>query len=184
MRKGSNIFHWLFGAILGIVAIFAVAQSTGIHVQGIQSYIWPCILSLSGASLTTFLFLHHGVGKVKLTAKATWSDLQQKQHSIMGFLIAVAGVVEILRVAGALLESVWGMGLPIVLAIVGSMFIAHTQHGTEEATHRAVRYHRLLGSTFVLTGLIRGAQIVLSSIPAYMWAGVLLVVALMLSRLT
>ena len=73
------------------------------------------------------------------------------------------------------------MVLPGVLVTLGGMFLTHPQHGTEEAIRESVRYHSILGVMLALTGLFRGLKIIFS-IPGYLWAGSLLIVAVFLMK--
>lgn len=180
MRRSSTMVHRLIGLTSGTAAIFALLEELGIFAR-ISRYLWPAILSFSGAFLTLFLLLHHGRRNIKLTSKAIWIDPQQRQHLLMGLMLSLAGLVELLWARGLLFRRRWGLVLPGVLVAIGGMFLMHPSHGTEEAVRESARYHRILGSMLVLTGLFRGLKVV-SSMPGHLWAGMLLIVAASLVR--
>ncbi len=180
MRRSSIMVHRLIGLISGTAAIFALLEELGIFAR-ISRYLWPGLLSFSGAFLTLYLLLHHGRRNIKLTSKAIWIDPQQRQHLMMGLMLFLSGQVELLRARGLLPGRRWGLILPGALAVMGGMFLTHPQHGTEEAVRESARYHSILGIMLVLTGLFRGFKVV-SSMPGHLWAGLLLIVAASLVR--
>ncbi len=178
MRRGSDLGHILLGTILGLAGLLALLESLGILAGGVFRFLWSALLFLAGASLVALLLFHHGVRKVRLAAKATWIDPQQKQHAVMGALVTLAGLVELLRPAGILPPPSWPV-LPAVLFIVGALFLAHAQHGTDEASRKAVRYHRVLGATLVIAALLRALE-VMFAFPAYLWSLAVLASAVLL----
>jgi len=69
----------------------------------------------------------------------------------MAAAIAAAGAAALLRGFG----SVWGYVWPGVVLLIGGLFTIHEQHGTSEASAKAVRQHRILGLAAIITGLLR-----------------------------
>ncbi len=180
MRRSSTLVHRLIGLISGTAAIFALSEELGVFARA-SRYLWPALLSFSGAFLTLFLLLHHGIMGIRLTAKTILIDPQQRQHLLMGLMLSLSGLVELLRARGLLSRRLWGLVLPGVLMTLGGMFLMHPQHGTEKAIRESVRYHSILGAMLMFTGLFRGLKIV-SSMPGYLWAGMLLIVAVFLMK--
>jgi len=180
MRRSSTLVHRLIGLISGMAAIFALLEEIGV-IARISRYLWPALLSISGAFLTLFLLLHHGKSNIMLTVKTILVDPQQRQHLLMGLMLSIAGMVELLRTRGWLSGRLWGLILPGALVAIGSMFLMHPQHGTEEAVRESARYHSILGIMLALIGMFRGLKVV-SSMPGHLWAGMLLIVAASLVR--
>jgi hypothetical protein len=164
-RGLSSLGHWIAGYILGAVAIVALIQAFGILKS--KSYLWPAIIIIAGIIFIPYNFLHHGLAQFGLVVKVAWLDLQQRQHTIMFFLLFIAGLSEFLYATSKLKNEIWRFVWPSVLTIAGIMFIFHPQHGTLEALAFSKLFHRILGMVLVLAGVLRGAEIV--SIPKRKW---------------
>ena len=106
-----------------------------------------------------------------------WRDAQQRQHTIIAVVVAIAGVAELLSSTIPVLSYVW----PAAIIVTGGLFLFHAQHGTSEAAARAVRQHRRLGSTLVIAGLLNFVEIVNGArFAAMLWPIVLLIGAVQL----
>lgn len=162
MRRGSNVAHWIIGAVLGVAAIIASVQAFDIIADGPQRYLWPAFLLLAGSLLSAIIFFHQGPRKVVSRPRRPGS-------------IALAGPVEILRTAGSLSTSAWAFVLPVVFFVVGALFVLHPQHGTAEAARKAVRYHRVLGAVLIVVSILRSLEVLSTAAPAYLWAVTMLV---------
>ncbi len=110
-----------------------------------------------------------------------WSAYQQRQHVVMAVVLVVSGVAEM--VAQSANVQWLGLVWPAGLAVIGVMFMVHTQHGTSLAARRAVFGHRILGVSLVAAAIARAAQVILeesSGLWAYLWVIILLLVAIQL----
>jgi len=157
-RGFSSLGHWIAGYILGAVTVVALIQAFGILKS--KSYLWPAILIIAGFIFIPYSFLHHGLAQLGLVVKVVWLDAQQRQHIIMLFLLFIAGLSEFLYATSKLKNEIWRFVWPTVLTVAGLMFIFHPQHGTAEALAFSQLFHRTLGMVLVLTGVLRGAEIV------------------------
>lgn len=169
-RQLSDLGHIVEGILLAGVGMLALLGALGWASWAFAA--WALLILLSGALLLLLLYPRHPVSDWQ----AIWNDPQQRQHTQIAVAVVLAGAVELARgaSAAALLALIW----PAALVFIGALFIIHTQHGTGEAVARAVTKHRFLGSTIVLAGLLRAAEIFTSqSVFAFAWPLVLLAAA-------
>lgn len=159
MRSISDLAHSIEGAILGLAALVALVQATGQRGSGGARLIWPGLILTAGIALLGYLLLpHHGLDRARAQWTFIFRDPQQRQHLVLAFLATVGGATELLYRMGRLRGVIWLFVWPAAVAVVGLMFAAHTQHGTEEAVARAVLIHRLLGILLIATGVFKAAE--------------------------
>ncbi len=176
MRQWSNWGHWAEGGLLGVVGVVAILEAAGALSGGWQ-YLWPAFLVVAGLLLPAVIFGHGHEDYENLGGRAAvWRDPQQRQHLVMGGILALGGLAEIAARASDLtiLRYVW----PVGLGVVGLMFFFHTQHGDDEAARKAVTIHRILGGTIVLAAVARLIEVAIEAeggFWAYAWAVLLLV---------
>lgn len=149
----SNIAHWTEGALFFVVVGIAILQLFGYFRD--KLYLWPSLILIAGLFLPLFTFSHH-LEELGLAWQASILDPQQRQHMLMAILLTIAGLSELLRLKYR--KSAWKFVLPIVLGIIGILFVIHPQHGTSEAVMQATLIHKYLGSALILSGLFRLAE--------------------------
>lgn len=179
-RRLSNIGHWAEGGLFAALGVLALLQALG-KLTGGARYIAPMPLLVGGIFLPLFLFGHsHGnTGHAHEIVK----DPQQRQHLVMAVLLLVAGLAELALVAGWTTITAVAYVWPAGLAVIGVMFMVHTQHGDHAAMASAVRFHRMLGLVLLAAGIARGVQIATRTPDgpaAYVSAILVLVVAALL----
>lgn len=104
------------------------------------------------------------------------------QHQIQGAVVAVAGVVELARVRGALRHRAFGLALPVAILAVAVLFLAHSQHAGGDMAAQ-LGEHRMLGVTLVVAALVKvadGLQLARGNWARVGWLIVLLAVSLQL----
>lgn len=156
MRTGSNVAHWVIGTILGVAALLALVQVLPGRVD--LRLWWSAGLAVLGLLFVLFLILHLGFRLLPAWIADLMEDSQQRQHLVMGLLLIAGGAAEFAVAGGRVASALPGYVWPATLVIIGVMFVLHTQHGTHEALAQSVRYHRLLGMTLVLAGLLAAAN--------------------------
>jgi hypothetical protein len=168
MRRLSNLGHIVEGILFAIVGALALLGNLGTLTWA--SSVWSIMVLVSGVVLLFLLYPLHPVSEWGLI----WRDAQQRQHTIIAVAVAIAGVAELLRSAIPMLSYVW----PAAIVLTGGLFLFHAQHGTSEAAARAVRQHRILGSTLIIAGLLNFVEIVSGGMfTASLWPIVLLIAA-------
>jgi hypothetical protein len=168
LRRGSNLGHRVEGLLLAAVGGLALLDNFGFATWA--SAAWPILILIAGLLLLVLLYPTHPLADWP----AIWRDPQQRQHTIMAAAIALAGATELVRGSNPALAYVW----PAALLIIGILFLTHAQHGTGEAVARAVRQHRVLGTTAIIAGLLRAAEFVTGTARfAVLWPLALLVAA-------
>ena len=91
--------------------------------------------------------------------------------------MAIAGLAELLSSSVPALLYAW----PIAVLLTGSPFLFHAQHGTSETAAKAMRQHRLLGSTLIAAGLLNLVEIInRARIAAILWPILLIIAAVQL----
>ncbi len=153
MRYWSNLGHWIIGALLAVVGVLALLEILGV-LGGGWAFAWPSAAAVAGIMLPLGILSH---GHEEYGRELVLSDPQQRQHLIMGGIIFLGGLAEVVALATGIgaLQYAWPLGL----GAVGVIFLIHPQHGTDAAAVRAVRIHRILGTTFILAGLARAATV-------------------------
>jgi hypothetical protein len=171
MRHLSNLGHIVEGALFGIVGLLALLGNPGAFAW--TSSAWPILVLAAGVVLLLLLYARHPVSDWQVI----WSDMQQREHTIIAIAVAIAGLAELLRSTIALLAYVW----PAALILTGALFLFHAQHGTSEAAARAVRQHRILGITIIVAGLMRLVEVASGvGFAAILWPVALLIAAALL----
>ena len=162
MQQLSNLGHKVEGALLLMVAVVALFQAAGMLKR---KPLWPIIIIVAGVFLTGFLLLHHGVQNFKLVWNLITFYAQQLQHLVMAALLIIAGSGELIFRATNVrwLQFVW----PIVLCIIGIMFLIHEQHGSSDAVEWAQKIHKYLGVLLVFVSLSIVANILIGE--RYRW---------------
>ncbi len=160
MIQFSNLAHWFEGGLLGLIAVVGLMQLFGYLGYRRAQYIWSALILVAGAFLVPYLLLHHGLNNFGRSWNYIIHDPQQRQHFIMGILLMLAGTTELLHALNILRAKVWQLVFPIALAIIGILFIVHNQHGTAEAVHQSVIFHRYLGTALILSGVAKAAEVV------------------------
>jgi hypothetical protein len=169
MRRLSNLGHLLEGLVLATVGILAILGSLGMVAWAPTA--WPLVILLAGVLLLALIYPLHPLSDWP----AIWRDPQQRQHTIIAAALMVAGTSELLQSSSA---RSWGYVWPVVLIVIGVLFLTHAQHGRGRAVARAVLLHRILGITLIGAGLLRaiegGTE---ASIFAFLWPLALLIAA-------
>jgi hypothetical protein len=169
MRRLSNLGHLAEGVVLTTVAVLALLRSIGVVAWA--STAWALLILLAGVLLLLLIYPLHPLSDWP----AIWRDPQQRQHTIMATALAVGGTSELLRGGG---ERGWGYVWPVVLLVIGVLFLTHAQHGRGRAVARAVLLHRILGFTVICAGLFRALEVGTGEIVfAFLWPIALLVAA-------
>lgn len=176
-RKLSNIGHWAEGGLFAALGILVLLQASGTLSRNGRFAI-PVLLLAAGAFLPIFLFGHgHGTPG---HAKEVAADSQQRQHLVMAALLFVSGFAQLALSAGWVTTMALAYVWPGALAIIGVMFMLHTQHGDHAAMQKAIRFHRLLGTILVLSGVAYVVALHQGRAFAHVHGALLLVVAALL----
>ena len=149
MRRLSNLGHIMEGVLFGIVGLLALLSNLNGFTWAASA--WPILVTISGLLLLLLLYPRHPMSDWPLI----WRDAQQRQHTIIAFAALLAGAAELLQSAMPVLAYVW----PAALMLIGGLFFFHAQHGTSEASVKALRQHRVLGITLIVAGLLRLIEI-------------------------
>jgi hypothetical protein len=129
------------------------------------------------------MLLHHGFIGVGASLRFVMADPQQRQHFFMALLLLLAGIAETSQRLGGGEAIPFAFVWPGSLALIGILFLVHTQHGSHEAVSWAMRVHRYLGSVLIAAGLARLGQLVwlpMASWLAFVWPVLLLLAAILL----
>ncbi len=178
----SNIAHWVEGGLFLIIAGIVFVQALGYLRSQRTDYLWPVIIIVAGIFLPLFSFLHH-LNELALAWKATIYDPQQLQHMIMATLFTIAGVAEVAYLRGQKKNQLLRFIFPLVIGVIGIMFITHLQHGTSEAILRAVTIHKYLGTALVLAGVFKALEVIKKNNQrwlTFVWVFLLTIAAILL----
>ena len=139
--------HEIFGSAVLVFVLVMLAKEAGLLRSRALAYFLPA--GLLGLGLFVFLdpILFHGGG----------FGAEGVQHQVQGVLIMAVGVVELLRARGRLRGRIFGAVLPLGLMGVGLLFVLHSQHGGGAMAPQLAQ-HRVLGTTILLSGLVKGAD--------------------------
>lgn len=178
-RQLSNVAHWALGALLGVIGLLALLQALNV-IGGALLYLSPALLIAAGVLIPTIIFGHRHEGVMAHEhRRAALNDPQQRQHFAIAGLILIAGLAEIGRLSG-ILSAPFSYVYPFALGVIGALFVFHAQHGNHAAMMQALRFHRLLGATLALAGMLKAAQVWSNDARgffAFAWSLILLVAA-------
>ena len=179
----SNLAHWIEGGMFAIVGVLALFQAFGYaQSRGIQ-YVWPGLILVGGIFLPAFILLQRGISGIGTTWNLVIRDPQQREHFAMAIFLLAAGVAEILLRTSKSRAAAWKFVSPVALAIIGIVFLFHTEYGTPEAVAEATRKHIYMGFAILLAGLFKVADVLWRKRFAWLvfpWIAMLLVAALLL----
>ncbi|MBI3742377.1 MAG: hypothetical protein HY257_11580 [Chloroflexi bacterium] len=165
MRRLSNLGHSVEGALLIVVSALALAAQ--LNLAAWANTAWQILILVAGILLLILIYPRHPLQDWR----AIWNDLQQREHTIIAFAIAIAGAAELIR--GAAISTL-AFVTPVAMMLIGWLFLAHAQHGTGAAQKRALWLHRVLGITILLAAILRvGALVTRDEIYAILWSLVL-----------
>ena len=137
------VVHQIAGAGLVAFALLLLAKALGRIRGDWPGYVLPVSLLLLGLFLVLDPIVFHGG---TFGAEGT-------QHQIQGAVLIVVAAVELGRAQKRLTHRAWGALLPLAVAIVGVMFMLHSQHGGGDMLLQ-ITQHRILGATLILTALV------------------------------
>lgn len=149
LRRLSNLGHIFEGVLFAILGLIVLLNRLGWFAWA--SSVLPILILVSGLLLLPLLYPFHPVAEWQLI----WRDAQQREHTIIAFATLLAGAAELLQPGVPVLIYVW----PAALILIGGLFFFHVRHGMSEAAVKAVRQHRALGITLIVTGLLRLIEI-------------------------
>ncbi len=179
----SNLAHWFEGGLLSIIVIIALLHALGYLKFKTAQLAWSVTILIAGSFLVLYMILHHDLQRIAQTWQFLMNDPQQRQHLIMGVLLTIAGLAELLSTLTVLKNKLWQFVFPLVLVIIGILFMVHNQHGTAEAVHESVIFHRYLGTALILSGVAKALEVVLRNRYrkiGYVWIIFMLITAGML----
>ena len=155
----SNVAHWIEGGMFGVVALIALAQALGYAQSKGAQYLWPGLILLAGIFLPAYILLQRGFDGIGVTWNLVTRDPQQREHFLMALLLLAGGFAEVLLRGKKRRSKLWHFVAPTALALIGAMFLVHTEYGTPDAVAEATRKHVYLGSEIILAGLSKAAQV-------------------------
>lgn len=180
LRRASTIAHRVLGGLAGVAGVLALGQGISGNSRALHVW-WSGTITVLGLLFVLFLLFHHGLRLLPAWLADLSEDPQQRQHLTMGLLIVAGGFAEFVRAQGWTTSAIAGYVWPLALVIIGILFVRHPQHGTEAALTRSVRFHRNLGLTLILAGLLAGGSVLRpAGIAMTLWPVVLIVGALLL----
>jgi len=153
MRSWANLGHMIMGGLLAIVSVLAMLEWIDV-LAGLWIYAWPSVLVVAGMALPIGILSH---GHEEISRSQILADPQQRQHLIMGSILFLAGLSEILALS--MEASILQYGWPSALLIIGTMFVRHVQHSSDNGAVESIRIHRVLGGTLLLAGLARSIMV-------------------------
>lgn len=160
MQAISNLAHQVEGVVVATAAILALVQSIRFDPPSRIGRSWPALITVAGVFLLGYLLVpHHGVAHARSQWQFILEDEQQRQHLMFGVLITVGGIAELLYRADGGVTLQRGLVWPAAVLVIGAVFAAHRQHGTEDAVVRALLLHRVLGVILIVTAVIRAAEL-------------------------
>lgn len=179
----SNLAHWVEGGMFGVVALIALAQALGYLQSKAAQYLWPGLILFAGIFLPAYILLQRGLDELGVTWNLVISDPQQREHFLMALLLLAGGFAEVVLRGKKSRSKLWHVVAPTALALIGAMFLVHTEYGTPDAVAEATRKHVYLGLVIILAGLFKAAQVLWERKfrwLAFPWIGFLFLAALML----
>lgn len=149
-RLLSNIGHWIEGAVLGVSSGLALLDAVRPDLGWPRR--WSPRLSMAaGAVLGGGILagtLHHGGPRRYLR-----HEHQDREHLQMAAIITAGGLAESRRELPAA-----GLGGAASLATIGTMFLRHEQHGSDEALDKSLAAHQRLGLSLIAAGAAKAGE--------------------------
>lgn len=172
MSLDPVIVHQIFGAAVAAFALALLAHESEFYRFKAAEFLPATALVVLGFLLFADPWLFHGGD----------FGAEGHQHTFQGLIALIAGGLEAYRAARAPDQRLLGLAIPALLAVFGMVFLQHAQHDGGDALLQMVQ-HRIMGATFLLGALVKGAAVLRVGRGNWAQAGwliVLLVIALQL----
>jgi len=157
LRLLSSVGHWIAGGIFLMVSFIAFLQVKGFFKS--KPYLWQLLVVVGGLMFIPYTLLHHSFQELPLVWQVIFLDPQQRQHFIMFNLITFGGIIELLLALKKIQAKMFHFVFPVIISIIGLMFLFHPQHGTSEALAYSVPYHTILGMVLLSAGIAKAIQV-------------------------
>jgi hypothetical protein len=155
----SNIGHTIEGLLLAVVALLALVEVGGYVRWRAAQYLWPALIVLAGIFLPLYVLLQRGFAQIDVSWNFAINDPQQRQHFFMALLLVIAGAAELAVRSKIVRGKFWKFIAPASLLVIGITLLFHTQYGTPEAVAESMRKHHYQGSSVILVGTSRIADV-------------------------
>jgi hypothetical protein len=149
MELSSEQVHWIGGMVLVVLAVSLLLYETHVFRRPWIRFFLPVVLIGWGVENALDTLVHGSKAPGGYEAETI-------QHYLQGAVMIAIGGVELLRALGRLAHRLWALVLPAGLVAVGLMFAFHQTHDAAAPAILLVIQHRILGATFIVTGLTKG----------------------------
>lgn len=153
MQLTSEQVHWLFGAVVSILALALMGLSLMRAKPRFGAYLAPSAFIFLGLVLVFDLWLHGDKAPADYEAEAA-------QHLTLGAFLVAIGIAELAPRLLGWHGLFWRMPIALALVVAGAVFLFHQQHATDAAMSLVAAQHRLLGFILALSGVARAWAVV------------------------
>jgi hypothetical protein len=149
MQPRAEMVHWLFATgflLLGLCLLSAALVGTGVwRMRPWRAYLWPGLAFAMGVLMWPVMAFY------------TNSAIHMLAHGAWAQTMMAAGAAELGLVRGKLHNRLWGLFVPLALAVSGIAFLVHEQNGWLFA--RSAFLHHALGWWILLAAAIPLARV-------------------------
>ena len=153
MDLTSEQVHRIGGAVIVVVVVLVLTHGTGVLRLRWIPYLVPLLLVAYGLESFLDTWIHGSAAPANYAAETT-------QHVIQGIAVLAAGVVEGLLLYGTINHRLWGLALPVALAVIGVVFLVHAQQDAGVPPLVLAVQHRVFALTLFVTALAKALALV------------------------
>jgi copper resistance protein D len=128
-KRESEGNHHLVGLLVGLSGLFILAQGFLTKKFPALAYAWPACFLLSGLFVLVYSDTELWPFGPKPWIQGTITNPEVIQHKLFAVLLLAVGLIEMMRVRGAL-KAVWLGWIFPVLAVAGSVLLLFHSHST------------------------------------------------------
>ena len=146
MGLSSEQVHWLYGAVLALLALPMLLHARGVIKSRWPEFIIGAALLVFGVGLIFDPFLHGAAAPGDYAAETA-------QHLALGLLLTLGATLELFRTATRRKSPLWR--LPVALTLTGASltFLLHAQHEASVSMLLLLTEHRFIGVTLIVLAL-------------------------------
>jgi putative copper resistance protein D len=151
----SEFNHRLAGVFVLLIGMSEARTALAAGLFGWLRFLLPA--AMLGAGTFLLVWSDHDawpIGSQTFIQTFISGDLETVQHKLYSLLLLGVGSVETLKRAGRLDRAIWGVPLPAVAILGGTLLFLHS-HGTHPSASTIAMHHAVMGTTAIVAGLCK-----------------------------
>jgi hypothetical protein len=148
----SDRNHHVAGILVLLIGLTELREASALTFLAWLRFLLPAAM-LSAGSLLMIWSDHDAwpIGSLNLAETFSGTDHEILQHKVYGILSLAVGLIELLRRAGLLHQTLWNIPLPAFAVVGGFMLFLHN-HGIHPSAQAIALNHAVMGTMAIVAG--------------------------------